>query len=159
LSRHQLEVYLDKVFDFSRQVAELPEGRLSPWHSWKKLFDAVFLAAACQFPNLHQIEAECRRGSLARRIGSLSEDTIGYALERQDSESAFALGCHVARRLKRNAVLHSNWARGRVVAAADGIEICSSFVRCCDQCMERKVSHKVGDEFAKISSITTASSP
>lgn len=53
----------------------------------------------------------------------------------------------MARRLKRNAVLHSDWARGRVVAAADGIEICSSFVRCCDQCMERKISHKVGDEF------------
>ncbi len=52
----------------------------------------------------------------------------------------------MARRLKRNGVLHSDWARGHVVVAADGIEICSSFVRCCDQCMERKVAHKVGDE-------------
>jgi hypothetical protein len=146
LSRHQFEVYLDKVFDFSHQVAELPEGRLSPSHPWKKVFDAVFLGAACQFPNVHQIEAECRRGALTKRIGPLSEDAIGYALERQDPEPVLALGCHVARRLKRNAVLHSDWARGRIVVAADGIEICSSFVRCCDQCMERKVSHKVGDE-------------
>jgi hypothetical protein len=28
----------------------------------------------------------------------------------------------VARRLKRNGVLHSDWARGLVVVAADGIE-------------------------------------
>jgi hypothetical protein len=133
LSRHPFEAYLDKVFDFSDQVAELPEGRLSPSHPWKKVFDAVFLGAACQFPNVHQIEAECRHGALAKRIGPLSEDAIGYALERQDSKSVFALGCQVARRLKRNAVLHSNWARGRVVVAADGMEICSSFVRCCDQ--------------------------
>jgi hypothetical protein len=60
VSRHQFEAYLDKVFDFSHQVAELPEGRRSPLHSWKKVFDAVFLGAACQFPNLDQIEAECR---------------------------------------------------------------------------------------------------
>jgi len=52
----------------------------------------------------------------------------------------------VARRLKRNAVLQSSWARGRVVVAADGIEICSSFVRCCDDCMERRVTHKVGEQ-------------
>lgn len=147
MSRHQFEAYLDKVFDFSHQVAELPEGRRSPLHSWKKVFDAVFLGAACQFPNLHQIEAECCRGALAKRIGPLSEDAIGYALERQDPHPVFSLGCGVARRLKRDAVLHSDRARGRVVVAADGIEICRSFVRCCDQCMERKVSHKVREEW------------
>lgn len=146
MSRHQFEAYLDKVFDFSRQVTVLPEGRRFPSHPWKKVFEAVFFSSACQLPNVHQIEAECRGGALAKRIGPLSEDTIGYALERQDPKPVFALGCRVARRLKRNAVLHSSWSRGRVVAAADGIEICSSFVRCCDQCMERKVSHKVGNE-------------
>ncbi len=87
-----------------------------------------------------------RCGALAKRIGPLSEDAIGDTLERQDPHSVFALGCHGARRLRRNAVLHSDWARRRVVGAADGIEIRSSFVRCCDQCMERKVGHKVGDE-------------
>ncbi len=32
------------------------------------------------------------------------------------------------------------------MAAVDGIEICSSFVRCCDACMEREVQHKVSGE-------------
>lgn len=146
MSRHQFEAYLDKVFDFPHQVGALPEGRRSPSHPWKKVFEAVFFSAACQFPSVHQIEAECCHGTLAKRIGPLSEDTIGYALKRQDPKPVFALGCQVARRLKRNAVLHSSWSRGRIVAAADGIEICSSFVRCCDQCMERKVSHKVAGE-------------
>ena len=58
----------------------------------------------------------------------------------------FELGCAVARQLKRNGVLRSDWARGRVVAAADGIEICSSFARCCQNCLERKVTHKVDGE-------------
>jgi len=102
-----------------------------------------------QIPNLHRLEAECRHGVLAERIGALSEDTLGYALQRQDPASVFALGCEVARRLKRNGVLRSEWARGRLVAGVDGIEICSSFVRCCEACMEREVEHKVDGQMRK----------
>jgi hypothetical protein len=146
MSRHRLEAYLDKVFGFSALVSALPEGREFPQHPWKKVFDAVFLGAAMQIPSLLQIEAACRDGALARRIGPISDDTIGYALQRQSPEPVFALSCDIARRLKRNGVLHSDWSRGLVVAAVDGIEICSSFVRCCDACMEREIEHKVNGE-------------
>ena len=87
-----------------------------------------------------------RGGVLSKRIGPLSEDAIGYALERYDSQAVFRLGCDVARQLKRNGVFRSNWSRGLVVAAVDGIEICSSFARFCDHCMERKVTHLVEGE-------------
>jgi len=146
LTRHRFEAYLDKVFGFSDLVSALPEGRQFPQHPWKRVFDCVFLGAAMQIPSLLQIEAECHDGALAKRIGSISDDTIGYALERQSPEPVFALSCEIARRLKRNGVLHSDWSRGLVVAAVDGIEICSSFARCCDACMEREVQHKVNGE-------------
>src|SRR6266700_8330246 len=86
MSRHRLEAYLDKVFGFSALVDALPEGRESPQHPWKKVFDAVFLGAAMQIPSLLQIEAECCDGALAKRIGPISDDTIGYALQRQSPE-------------------------------------------------------------------------
>jgi hypothetical protein len=166
LSRHQFEAYLDKVFDFSQQVGALPEGRQWPQHSWKKVFDAVFLGAAMQMPSLLQIEAECRNGALAKRIGPISDDTIGYALQRQSPEPVFALGCAIARRLKRNGVLHSDWSKGLVVAAVDGIEICSSFARCCDACMHREVQHKVHGEmrtdlqyYHRLVAVTVVSTP
>jgi len=146
LSRHRFETYLDKVFDFSRLVAALPEGRQFPQHSWKKVFDAIFLGAAMQHPSLLQIQEDCRSGALAERIGPISDDTFGYAMERQSPAPIFALGCEIARCLKRNGVLHSDWSRGLVVAAVDGIEICSSFVRCCDACQSREVKHKVHGE-------------
>lgn len=146
MTRHRFEAYLDKVFGFSDLVTALPEGREFPQHPWKKVFDAVFLGAAMQIPSLLQIEAECCEGALAKRIGAISDDTIGYALQRQSPEPVFALSCEIARRLKRNGVLRSNWSRGLVVAAVDGIEICSSFVRCCDACMEREIEHKVNGE-------------
>jgi hypothetical protein len=146
LSRHRFETYLDKVFDFSSRVDALPEGRHSPTHPWQKVFEAVFLGASMQIPSLLQVEAECRRGVLAKRIGPISADTIGYALQRQSPDPIFALGCEIACRLKRNGVLRSEWSRGLVVAAVDGIEICSSFTRCCDACMQREVQHKVRGE-------------
>jgi hypothetical protein len=146
LTRHRFETYLDKVFGFSDLVSALPEGRRFPQHPWKKVFDAVFLGAAMQIPSLLQIEAECHHGALAERIGPVSDDTLGYSLERQSPEPVFALGCEIARRLKRNGVLRSDWSRGLVVGAVDGIEICSSFARCCDACMEREIQHKVHGE-------------
>jgi hypothetical protein len=99
VSRHRFETYLDKMFGFSDLVRALPEGRQFPKHHWKKVFDAVFLGAAMQIPSLLQIEAQCRDGALANRIGPISDDTIGYALERQSSEPVLALGCEIARRL------------------------------------------------------------
>jgi hypothetical protein len=145
--RHRFETYLDKVFAFSSLVEALPDGRLYPYHCGKKIFDAVFLGAACQFRSVHRIETECQPGgALSKRIGALSEDAMGYALERYDSQAVFRLGCTVARQLKRNGVLRSEWSRGLVVAAVDGIEICSSLVRFCDDCMERKVTKVVQGE-------------
>jgi hypothetical protein len=78
--------------------------------------DTVFLGTAVQIPNLHRLEAECRAGVLAQRIGALSEDTMGHALQRKYSASVFALGCAVARHLERN-VPRSKGARWRPVPA------------------------------------------
>ena len=146
--RRRFETYLDKVFDFSSQAEALPDGRIYPWHRGKKIFDAVFLGAACQFPALHRVETACRPGGvLSKRIGPLSEDALGYALERYDAHAVLRLGCAVAHQVKRNGVLHSKWSRGLVVVAAvDGIEICSSFGRFCENCMERKVTRVVEGE-------------
>ena len=47
-------------------------------------------------------------GALAQRIGPVSDDTLGYSLERQSPEPVFALSCEIARRLKRNGVRRSD---------------------------------------------------
>ena len=98
-------------------MGALPEGRQSPRHPWQKVFDAVFLGAAMQMPSLLQIEAACRRGAWAKRIGPRSADTLGYALQRPSPGPVFTLGCQVARRLKRNGVLRSAWSRGETRTA------------------------------------------
>jgi len=143
LSRRRFETYLDKVFDFSPRVSAMPEGRCSPQHPWSKVFAALFFGASAQMSSLLEIEAECRRGSLAQRIGPVSNNTFAYAMQRQNPEDIFSLGCSVAKHIKRNAMLNSSWSRGFVVAAVDGIEICSSYSRCCPRCLERRVERKI----------------
>src|SRR5450759_3319461 len=166
LQRHQFETYLDKVFDWRQLTAAQTEGRQYPIYPWPEVFDAVFLGSACQFGPLHRIETECRSGALHKRIGSLSKDMLGYAMQRQNPAEIFDLGCQVAKRLKRNGVLRSDWARGRVVAAVDGIEICNSYCRCCDSCMSREVERKVEGQLQKctqyyhrLSAVTVVSTP
>jgi len=102
LRRHQFESYLEQVFDFFTRLAALPDGRCYGSHSLQTIVEAVFFGSACQFGALHRIETECRPGALRRRIGRVSEDAIGYTLERQDPQAIFALGCDIARQLKRN---------------------------------------------------------
>lgn len=143
MKRREFEAYLEKVFDFPALVAQLPEGRQSPQHACQKVFVALFLGAACQMASLHQVERECRDGALAHRIGPISEDTFRYALQRLAPEAVFALGCAVARHLKRNGILRAARLGGLVVAAVDGIELCSSYVRCCEACQERTVERMV----------------
>jgi hypothetical protein len=132
----------------------------------RQLRQASFLQISGEFGPVHRIEAECEQGVLQKRIGPLSEDTIGYALERQSPAQVFDLGCRVARQLKRNGVLHSDWARGRVVAAVDGIEICSSYGRCCEACLEKTVQRKVDGQleewtqyYHRLPAVTVVSTP
>ena len=46
---------------------------------------------------------------------------------------------HVNRTLKRNKVFDPHRVQGQIVAALDGIEVLSSYSRCCDCCLERRV--------------------
>jgi hypothetical protein len=144
MGRPHVEAYLTKAFDFPALVAHLPEGRQHPQHSCQKIFEAVFWGAVARIASFHQLEYECQAGRLRHHIGPISEDTFRYALERLAPEAVVALGCAVARQVKRNGVLRTAATRGMVVAAVDGIEICRSFVRCCDLCLERTVERVVG---------------
>ena len=48
--------------------------------------------------------------------------------------------------MKRNGILRSDWSRGLIVAAVDGIEICRCLSRGCDACRQREVPHQVRGE-------------
>jgi len=154
--------YLEKVFDWSARLRRLRDTRQRSQHACAKVFEAVFMGTVLQIGSVHQLEWECGAGALARRIGALSEDTVRYVLERMGPDEVLALGCAVARRLKRNGLLRTTTAGGLIVAAVDGIELGHSYVRCCDRCQERLVDrhgHRETQYYHRVVVVAVVSTP
>jgi hypothetical protein len=134
----RFEAYLEKVFELSRRVEALGDRRCSPRVELAQVFAGLFWGTVLRRHSLHRIEAECREGVLAGRIGPLSESTVGYALERLELDSLRQLSYAVARQLKRDQMLNWETAGGRLVMALDGIEVFRSEHRCCSECLIRR---------------------
>jgi hypothetical protein len=107
---------------------------------------AVFLAAFHGFvfrlPSFQQLEAELTQPALQRWIGAdraFHDDVLRYSLSGFQLESLERMLVQVNRTLKRNKALDTGRVQGRIVAALDGIEVLSSYSRCCDSCLERRV--------------------
>ncbi len=81
-------------------------------HTFADLREEMHKTEALEWKRALKAREQVLDGVLAKRIGPLSEDAIGYTLQRQDPAGIFARGCDLARDLKRNGVIHSTWARG-----------------------------------------------
>jgi len=64
---------------------------------------------------------------------------LRYSLSGFDLEGLERMLVQVNRTLKRNKAFDIGRVQGRIVAALDGIEVLSSYSRCCDSCLERRV--------------------
>jgi hypothetical protein len=134
--------YLNKVFDFRTAVARFTDSRLDPDISPAAVFLATFHGFVFRLPSFQQLEAELQQPALQRWIGAhraFGDDVLRYSLSGfslQDLEETLV---HVNRTLKRNKVFDRGRVQGRIVAALDGIEVLSSYSRCCDSCLERRV--------------------
>lgn len=134
--------YLNKVFDFRDAAASLTDSRLSPDIPPSAVFLAAFHGFVFRLPSFQQLEAELAQPALQRWIGanrSFRDDVLRYSLCGFDVEGLEQMLVQINRTLKRNKVFDADRVQGRIVAALDGVEILSSYSRCCDFCQERRV--------------------
>jgi len=135
--------YLNKVFDFRAIAATLTDSRGAPEISPSAVFLAVFHGFAFRLPSFQQLEAELTQPALQQWIGAgraFSDDVLRYSLSGFHLEGMEQMLVHVNRTLKRNKAIDEGRVQGRIVAALDGIEVLSSYSRCCDSCLQRRVS-------------------
>lgn len=135
--------YLNKVFDFRTQAASLADSRCDPQISPSAVFLAAFHGFAFRLPSFQQLEAEISQPALQQWIGAeraFRDDVLRYSLSGFQVEGLERMLVHVNRTLKRNKALDGGRVQGRIVAALDGIEVLSSYSRCCDSCLERRVT-------------------
>lgn len=83
---------------------------------------------------------------------SFRDDTLRYSLFGFDLGPLEDMLVSINRRLKRSKALDPGRIQGRLVAALDGVEVLSSFSRCCESCLQRRVSRKdqAGRKFEQI---------
>ena len=82
------------------------------------------------------------RPALQHWIGvdrAFRDDVLRYSLSGFSLEGLPTMLVHVNRTLRRNQAFDPGRVQGRIVATLDGIEVLSSYSRCCDSCLERRV--------------------
>lgn len=134
--------YLNKVFDFRSEIESLSDSRHDPEISVQSVFLALFHAFAFRLPSLQQLDADLAHSPLQHWIGAdrpFRDDTLRYSLCGFHLDPLEKMLVHVNRRLKRSKAFDPGRVQGRIVAAMDGIEVLSSFSRCCDSCLQRRV--------------------
>ncbi len=139
--------YLNKVFDFRAAVAGLQDSRRTPEIPPSAVFLGAFHAFVFRLPSFQQCEAELSQPPLQRWVGverAFRDDTLRDSLSGFSVEGLEAMLAGVNRTLKRNKVFDAGCVQGHIVAALDGVEVLSSYSRCCDSCLERRVTARQG---------------
>jgi hypothetical protein len=139
--------YLNKVFDFRTATSGLKDSRQAPEISPQSVFLAAFYGFAFRLPSFQQLESELARPHLQRWIGSdrgFGDDVLRYSLCGFDLAGLEEMLIQTNRTLKRSKAFDEGRVQGRIVAALDGVEVLSSYSRCCDSCLERRVSSRQG---------------
>ena len=139
--------YLNKVFDFRTAVVTLTDSRIEPEIPAAAVFLATFHGFVFRARSFQQLEAEISHPAFQNWIGApraFRYDVLRYSLCGFSLPPLEGMLVNVNRTLKRNKVFDGDRVQGRIVAALDGIEVLSSYSRCCDACLERRVSIRQG---------------
>src|SRR5713101_8847883 len=140
--------YLDKVSDFRSHLDQLSDARHDPDISPQSVFRAMFHAFAFRLPSVQQLETDLHHSHRQQSIGverAFRDDTLRYSLCGFDLGPLENMLVDINRRLKRCKAFDDGRIQGRIVAALDGIEVLSSYSRCCDSCLERRISYAQAD--------------
>jgi len=134
--------YLNKVFHFRTATASLSDSRTAPDIPPSAVFLAAFHGFLFRLPSFQQLEAELTQPALQRWIGApraFHDDVLRYSLSGFALEGLEDMLVQANRTLKRNKAFDTGRVQGCIVAALDGVEILSSYSRCCESCLERRV--------------------
>lgn len=135
--------WLNKCFDLRGHALQMSDSRQNPDIAPASVFLALWYAFVFRLPSFQQLDSELAHSFLQHWIGAeraFRDDTLRYSLCGFDLEPLEQMLVDVNRRLKRGKAFDPGRVQGCLVAALDGIEVLSSYSRCCDSCLQRRVS-------------------
>jgi hypothetical protein len=125
----------------------LKDSRQAPDIPPQSVFWVAFYGFVFRLPSFRQLDRiwlnpTCSTGSAV--IAASAMTCLRYSLCGFDLIGLEEMLVQVNRTLKRSKALDEGRVQGRIVAAWDGVEVLSSYSRCCDSCLERRVSSRQG---------------
>ena len=135
----------NKVFQLSRRLRGVRDGRTDPWVPTFAVSATLFLGALLRKPSFLQLQFESARRGWQRLIGHdavITDDRMVYVAERYRLEDWRAVLVSTNQTLKRNKAFASAKIHGLLVVALDANEQFKSRCRCCPQCSQRQVKIK-----------------
>lgn len=137
--------YTQKVFALPARLRAVRDRRSQPQIPTRVFSASLFLAALLRVPSLLQLQAETQRRGWQRLVGwkqAISDDALGYVLERYRVEDWRAILVALNRQLKANKAFEGAKIAGLLVVALDANEQFQSRCRCCRDCCQRSVEVK-----------------
>ncbi len=141
---NSFEKYSAKVFKMGQFLSMLEDNRKGPDIDVRNIFMGYYYGSALRMKATSSIEEETRKGVLKKRVGDISDDTIGYGLDHLDVESIQKGWYMLAKQAKRNGMLRDSPFHDFIVGVFDGIETYSSYNRHCPKCLTRLVDTNKG---------------
>jgi hypothetical protein len=143
----QFRKYAKRVFDLDALLDGIEDSRLEPKIATSLVAQIVFLLGLLRIRSFNALEPRLARPQLQRALGlevsedkACSADTLGYALDRMNVDTARAALVKMVRKAERNKVFRQGLNGGLRFVAIDGWEAFSSYKRCCPGCLTREVT-------------------
>jgi hypothetical protein len=142
------DAYVDKVFHLREALSSLRDARHDPDIPPAVVFRALFYNFVFRLRSFKELEADLAQPQLKQYLGAprpFRDDTLRYSLAGFATAPLEQMLVAVNRQLKRNKAFAPGRVQGHLVAALDGIEVLSSFSRCCPDCLQRRVTCTAAD--------------
>jgi hypothetical protein len=140
--------YVNKVFHLREALPSLHDARQDPEISPSTVFQALFHAFVFRLRSFKELEDDLAQPPFWQQIDApraFRDDTLRYSLCGFDLKPLEDMLEAANRQLKRNKAFERGRVQGHIVAALDGMEVLSSYSRCCEDCSERRVTSKGSD--------------
>lgn len=147
--------YVTKVFALPARLRAIRDERSQPVIPTRVLSASLLLGAVLRVPSFLQLQAETARRGWQRLVHwpqPISDDALGYVLERYRIADWRAALVAVNRRLKANKAFDSARINGLLVVALDANEQFKSQHRCCPDCCQRRL--EVQDAHGQTQTVT-----
>jgi hypothetical protein len=115
------------------------DSRVAPEIGPAAVFLAVFHGFVFRPPSFQQLETELLQPTLQHWIGvhrAFRDDVLRYSPSGFSLDALQTMLVHVNRILKRNKALDTGRVQGPPRGHPDGIEVLSSYSRCCASCLK-----------------------